>query len=225
MEIGVEDKARLLADHPEPWRLVTTAFESKLCIRDVAWEKDQRPIVPPMVRFLETPVTNSEYVYLTDIDYIILEEITPVHLEIMRENQARYSNIIRSRPGRPQLSGLHFTKRAAHYPLPDISDVRIRTMGDEELLYEIVRRKGTRLYKGDRRPQHGIHISPQRSAVPTISQSGERIPGWSIPAFAEQFHLFIASDLMTHLRPTLSTRIQRSLEEIEEVCAQVLSVS
>jgi hypothetical protein len=134
---------------------------------------------------------------------------------------AHYSG--RGENGRSGLGGLHFTERAAHYPLPYISDVPIRTMGDEALPYQIVRRKGVRLYRGDKRPEQGIHISPQRSLTPSIGPSGDRIPGWTALKFAEPFPKFMADDIMRKLRPTLSPRVENCLVQAEWVCAQVRS--
>jgi SAM-dependent methyltransferase len=77
-----------------------------------------------------------------------------------------YSNIVRDKSKR--LSGLHFTKYDAYYPLPDIADLVQSVYNDEELLYSIVERKGF-LYNNDkyyavkkRRPIHCLHLSLNR---------------------------------------------------------------
>lgn len=221
VEIGVEDFDRFLTDHGASWSLVTAAFPSRTCVRNVEWSRGGRRILPNTVRFLETPVTESDYVYICDVDYVILGEIAPAHLEIMRRRRAPYSNAVR--PGTRRLSGLHFTERAAHYPLPDPSHLPLWTMGDEEILYEIVKRKGIRLYGGEERPRHGIHISPQRSPFQTSGKGGRPVPGWGVWGFVDRFRAFADTHLMAELRPTLSARVEACLEEIEKICAFVLA--
>lgn len=218
VEIGVEDAARFSAEHAA-WSIVTARFPGRTCVREVAWTRKGRRLLPNTVRFLETPLTDSEYVYITDVDFVILKEIAPAHLEIMRRHQAPYSNVVRRSSRR--LTGLHFTERAAHYPLPDLSDIPLWSLGDEEVLYEIVKRKGVRMHRESDRPAHGIHISPRRPLFPTVDEEGKVTPGWGIWGYVDRFHTFAESELMLELRPSLSKRIEHCLGEIEKVWAYI----
>lgn len=219
VEIGVEDVDLFRADHGASWDLVTATFPARACVRAVAWEREGRPVLPNTVRFIETPVTESEYVYISDVDFVILEEIAPLHLEIMRRHEARYSNAVR--PGTKRLSGLHFTERAAHYPLPDPSELPLWATGDEEILYEIVKRKGLELHPNVERPRHGIHISPRRAPAVSTGPEGVAIPGWGIWNFVDRYRAFAEGELMKELRPTLSARVQGCLDTIDEACAEL----
>jgi hypothetical protein len=73
-----------------------------------------------------------------------------------------YSNIIRPTPPL-RLSGLHFTRSDAHYPLPEINDPAALRL-DEHLLYRQVVAKGLPLPSVEERlrPTHGIHFSLNR---------------------------------------------------------------
>ena len=121
-------------------------------------------VVPNSVRFLETPSVLTEFTYIGDIDILILEPVTVRHLEQMRKTGLPYSNVLRpSAP--PRLSGLHFTRTGARYPLPELGGVDPSNTGDEHLLYLQVEAMGLRLPDPEERfrPAHGIHFSLNRS--------------------------------------------------------------
>lgn len=87
-------------------------------------------------------MTCTEYVYIGDIDIIVLDStIVDQHLKLMAKTGLPYSNRARGGP-RAQLSGLHFTRYDAYYPVPDVSDIDITQEVDEALLYKIVQRRG-----------------------------------------------------------------------------------
>jgi hypothetical protein len=117
------------------------------------------------IRFVNEPKIKAEFVYIGDVDIMIMEDIASWHRPIF-EADLPYSNIIRE--GTKKLSGLHFTKYSSHYPLPEIADLIKSETNDEELLYKIVERKGL-LYGNEKyyaikngRPVHGLHMSLNR---------------------------------------------------------------
>ena len=144
--------------------------------------KDEVNLKPKMdnsIRFCINPVTTSEYVYIGDIDIMILEDILKVHAPIFGHGLT-YSNVIRT--GTKKLTGLHLTKSSSQYPLGPIDDLVEKIGNDEELLYAIMERKGL-LYSNDvsqplniGRPIHGIHLSLNR--LP-FSFHNERV-GWGL---------------------------------------------
>lgn len=207
VELGVRDPEAFEQRQPG-WTFVTELYPGRLLARPVSVDG----ALPHTVRFLETPVTPSEYVYLTDIDMIVLEAYVDIHLANMRKHGARYSNVVR--PGTDRLSGLHFCERAAQYPLPDTSDLQVGKMFDERVLYEIVRRKGLGFYESTYRPQHGIHISPQRQPLDTF-EDGRKIPGWGVNRWPDQYEAFSQTADFHALRPHLSESIRRVLDKIE----------
>ena len=166
---------------------------------------------PNTVRFLEEPTGRPEYVYIGDIDIIILDRnLREQHLRFMQRTGLPYSNALRPQD-KTRLSGLHFTRYDAMYPLPDISDVDVRHVNDERVLRTICERKGLPLNEVWFRPQHGIHASPNRPAMPTA----EIRMHWQIPRYAEAYREFTGSALMRTLRPMLSARIQWVLATID----------
>lgn len=124
------------------------------------------PVKPKMqnsYRFIIEPVLEAEYVYIGDIDIMILEDIYPFHSHVF-DKDLPYSNIIRK--GKKKLTGLHFAKYNEQYPLPEINDLVGSIENDEELLYRIMERKKM-IYSEEKyefivRYQHGIHMSFNR---------------------------------------------------------------
>lgn len=138
-----------------------------------------RPKIDNSLRFVTQPVSYAEYVYIGDIDIMIVEDIYSWHKPLF-ESGLPYSNIVRE--GTKRLTGLHFAKYNSFYPLPNTDDLVLNVANDEELLYLIVERKGL-LYKNELyceikrgRPIHGIHMSLNR--LP-FSFHEERV-GWGI---------------------------------------------
>jgi SAM-dependent methyltransferase len=138
-----------------------------------------RPHKENSIRFIIEPKMEAEFVYIGDVDIMIMEDIASWHSPIF-EAALPYSNIIRS--GTKRLSGLHFTRYKSHYPLPEIADLINSEINDEELLYKIVERKGL-LYPNEKfysiknnRPIHGLHMSLNR--LP-FSYNKERV-GWGM---------------------------------------------
>lgn len=149
----------------------------------------QKPSMDNSYRFIVEPLTNSEYVYIGDIDILILEDIYQSHSKVF-EAGLPYSNVIRK--GSKRLTGLHFTRRSSYYPLPRVDDLVEKISNDEALLYAICERKGI-LYDNSvyfalkkSRPVHGIHMSLNR--LP-FSYPRERA-GWEMTP--ESLKLFTA---------------------------------
>ena len=122
-----------------------------------------KPKMQNSYRFIIEPELQAEYVYIGDIDIMIVEEVFPIHSHVFEKNLP-YSNIVRK--GSKKLTGLHFAKYNEQYPLPETSDLVKSIENDEELLYEIMSRKGIiyspEVYQTIERPQHGIHMSLNR---------------------------------------------------------------
>ena len=121
------------------------------------------------VRFISQPTIKDEFVYISDVDMLIFVENFYLHLidDIYRRRSC-YSNVVR--PNSSQLTGLHFIKYDAYYPIPK---QQYYDINDEILLYNIVKSKGIKIdYKTQYRPQFGIHASPSRSSVSSLGNLG-----------------------------------------------------
>ena len=118
-------------------------------------------VSPNSLRFLTTPQQKTEYVYIGDIDIIILEEIMTPHIENMKQTGLPYSNI--KRPNKNALTGLHFSKWDAYYPIAAIHNKNLINL-DEQLLYELICDRGLQLPTEEHsfRPIHGYHLSLSR---------------------------------------------------------------
>lgn len=147
-------------------------------IRDTS-ELSVKPKMENAIRFIAEPKTDADYVYIGDVDIMILEDVYEWHKPIF-DAELPYSNVVRE--GQRRLTGLHFVRRERYYPLGDINDLVSIIANDEELLWHIVNRKGL-LYSNDvynairrGRPIHGIHMSLNR--LP-FSHHRERV-GWGM---------------------------------------------
>ena len=110
------------------------------------------------VRFISQPLIKNKYVYITDIDIIILVDNFYIYLiDDMIKRKSCYSNIARKNYNFKRLTGLHFFEYNKHYPIPLLKDY---TINDEKLLFNIVKLKGIKIDVNTTfRPIYGIHIS------------------------------------------------------------------
>jgi hypothetical protein len=120
------------------------------------------------IRYINNVTTKADYVYISDIDFVILDpNLVQTHLDRMKETGLPYCNGFREESR--ALTGLHFTKYDAYYPV-DYDGIDIVNLQDEQALYQMVRKRIGRIPMDFFRPVHGIHISPSRTIT------GE--PGW-----------------------------------------------
>lgn len=68
-------------------------LEECLPISDILLRKINTNIVPQKLRFLETPMYNSTYTYISDIDILICESILDFHKNNLIDNC--YHNVVR----------------------------------------------------------------------------------------------------------------------------------
>lgn len=172
-------------------------FPGRFLLRQskVVW--DDPGLKPHVIRFLEEPLLSSDFVYIGDIDILIFEDILDVHLELLEENKLPFSNIIRKGTeltAYPRLTGLHFARYSTMYPLPDVSDLDINNRNDENVLYEIMKRKGVMVPVSFRsRPICGIHVSMNRDAVGrySVNRGNNFLIGgtfnWGIKRYSSRF--------------------------------------
>ena len=161
---------------------------------------------PNSARFLETPKVLTEFTYIGDIDILVLEAVSDIHIERMDALGLPYSNQVRT--GRRALSGLHFTRSDAYYPV--VPPNGFGPHGDEALLYALVTARGWATPPEDvKRPGvHGYHMSPNRS--PLSPEAGSRSTvAWGLgrsEAHLEAYRALKQSDLWCALFPLLDVR-------------------
>ncbi|HEX8232799.1 MAG TPA: hypothetical protein VF559_05595 [Caulobacteraceae bacterium] len=218
-EAGVQDAAAFAAEHGPALDLIEQTFPDRFTWRAVPWKRpDGTRLRPHVVRFVTPPQNRAEYVFISDVDFVFLNpELIDQHFRIMGRLGLPYSNSIR--PGTRRMSGLHFTRWDALYPLPDLSGLDLHHANDEENLAAILERKGLPLQ--DRvweRPSPGVHISPSRDMNPS-DKDGRRIPGWSWQPFAAEHQAFWSREDAKALRPLLSDRLRAALAQLDEAVA------
>ena len=166
VEVCLEDPQAFEAANAEAVAILREAFGDRFMFREM---EVGTGIAPNSVRFLETPRVATEFTYIGDIDVLLLEPVTPLHTARMAESGLPYSNVLRA--GRKALSGLHFTRTDAYYPVERPANADLNR--DEELLYLLVVGRGlARPPEGVSRPMHGYHMSPNRAPVRREEQRG-----------------------------------------------------
>jgi hypothetical protein len=163
IEIILSDKARFLAENKAALTILANYFgEERLCLSQIPELLSKAKMPPHSVRFLFEPSVRTNYVYITDVDIILLEHnFLELYLQEMDQTSYDFANEVRPRTKR--LTGLHFTKWDAYYPVDAAFVPMAAALGDEELLYKIVSSRtvfNPGLLKF--RVVPGMHISPNR---------------------------------------------------------------
>jgi hypothetical protein len=200
IEFAVEDTERAKAEHAKSLAILNAYFPDRITLRSADFTKSK----PNTIRFITDPVNHCEYTYIGDIDIIVLDRVTPMHLGNMANTCLPFSNV--TRKNRPALTGLHFTRSDAYYPL--VLDPSWNLAGDdEELLYKIVAARGLPMPTNNFRPVHGIHMSMNRRPV---GRAGEA--GWDIGRREiEKFQSLRQSAMWSELAPTFHPRFTMML--------------
>ena len=161
VEVGVEDADVFRSENQQAFELLRSRYGPSMDVTTADFSVG----APHSARFLNESQMKREFLYIGDIDIFILQEIMPQHLKIMKGLNLPYSNIIRK--GRQALSGLHFTRTDAFYPIENI-DGKIVNF-DEAMLYQMILLKGHNLPPEDfqERPSHGFHMSLNRRPAGT----------------------------------------------------------
>lgn len=172
VEICLDDSEKYRDSNTEAVDVLLQNFgEGRFMLRDAERNAD---VSPNSVRFLETPREMTEFTYIGDIDILILEAVSRFHIERMKRFSFEYSNIKRSK--KDKLSGLHFTRSDAYYPVHIPTGTNLHL--DEALLYTMVVSRGHPLPPSDwSRPVHGYHLSPNRSPYASVLNDS-KIPPW-----------------------------------------------
>ena len=202
VEICVDDAEDFNCSHAQGFEILARHFgNDRFMVRDA---EKTLGVSPNSVRFLESPRIMTEFTYIGDIDILILESISSLHMARIEQSGIPYSNI--KRPGQDRLTGLHFTRSDAYYPVkppPDADRVL-----DEHLLYKMVLARGHPLPpKKWTRPIHGYHISPNRSPLRRIVD-GKQTPHWAIgnPAHVEAYQSLQKQAIWKSIYPCFDRR-------------------
>jgi len=192
VEVVVEDLSYFLSHHSDGIKQLDKMFESCFEIRESSLTEKYANCTPNVKRFIEPPLNEAKYVYIGDIDLLILENITSVHEQIIQDNNLEFSNIVRQPivHGKPRLSGLHFCEFKKMFPLPNIDDLDLLSLNDEHVLFEIMARKGYTIpHSFKLRPECGVHVSLSRSPLGNYSHTKAKTikygknPRWSLNGY------------------------------------------
>lgn len=205
IEICVEDDIRYKTEQEKTLKYLYDKFGDQILIRT-----SEYPNTPATARFISDVVSETEYVYISDIDFIILKgDIVEKHVTHMKETGLPYSNMVRGDTKR--MTGVHFTRRDSYYPVDRMPRILAlaKKLSDEEILYYVVLSKNLPLPKDDFRPLFGIHMSPNRHATDKL--------GWSINGYREEWKVFRETEEFKFLYPFFSGRIKNCIDLIDYI--------
>jgi hypothetical protein len=181
--------------------------------------------LPHSLRFIVQPQSYARYVYIGDVDILLLEsDILRSHLIKIKMNGLDFSNIVR--PGTKRLTGLHFIAYDKMFPARIESDINLSTTNDEELLYMLMDAKGFKMPSccPAARPMHGLHISFfSRPLLPTLT-TRDRLadfPSWGDRAFVGKYlevrYTGAIADFMSNIRDN-NARLRQLVQIIDLYC-------
>jgi hypothetical protein len=232
VEIILEDAEDFHKKYKDGISLLNEIFPERALFRQSASIQNGLKCKPHVVRFLEEPLTSAEYIYIGDIDILILENVYETHTHYIKENNIPFSNIIRTGTEStkfPRLTGLHFCKMEKMYPLPDISDININERNDENVLYEIMRRKGIMVPTSFRnRPMCGIHVSLNRDSIGrySVNRGDQFLVGetfnWGITKYKDIFLKILSESSFNKIFFQFSLEYRALLMVIESVAKDEL---
>ena len=185
VEIGVENGMRFKRKYKPVIEFYERRFPGRVKFTGVKFERwgllGKEKIVPNTVRFVTQPTLKADYLYIGDADIFITEEITSQHLANIEKYGLDFSNVVRT--GKRRLTGLHFIEYDKMYPLPSLRGLNIKKKNDEEVLYEMMDRKGYKMPPPEAqfRPAHGLHISMYSSAPFEFVEGPDKVidfPAW-----------------------------------------------
>ena len=125
-----------------------------------------------LLRFVEEPSEDYDYVYIGDIDIFILEDVLPFHIKRLPITGIVYDNVIRPN-NKNYLSGLQFCTRE-YFKLTKKAREKYAKESNlkecnERTLLKIVNESGLKSYLAKdtneftkARPVHGVHVSLNR---------------------------------------------------------------
>lgn len=168
VEIGVENGSRFKRKYKHVIEFYEQNFPNRVKFSPTSFYKwgllGRTKIVPNTVRFVTKPSLKADYLYIGDSDIFITEEITSQHVKNINDNGLDFSNMVRG--SKRRLTGLHFIEYDKMYPLPSLLGLRLGKKNDEEILFELMARKGYKMpsQEVNFRPAHGLHISMYSSS-------------------------------------------------------------
>ena len=179
IEIALEDKDLFYKKYSHLIEYYEKNYTNKVLFTQI----DKKVIQYPAgtIRFITQPKSKAKYVYIGDIDIIVLHNICTLHIPNIEKNALDFSNI--KRIGQNKLSGLHFIEYEKMYPVEKIKK-KLKHINDEELLYILMKNKGYKIpdeNKNKYRPLCGIHISYfSRPPLKTLTTKDEEttFPSW-----------------------------------------------
>jgi hypothetical protein len=177
----------------------------------------------PYMRFLTTPITRAPHVYIGDVDIFVLDgDITAQHLRQMKDTKLPYSNKLR--PSKTRLSGLHFTKWDAYYPVEHLPLSVLKGAHSDEIVLRLLVESRHPLPTHNFRPVHGIHMSLSRKDV--IRDAGRNSIAWMTAREAKsrwsQYQRATSqSSSWQTLKPLLDPGYLTLLKRLEDACVNL----
>lgn len=212
-EVRLESPERFAVGNAQALDLLSRRFPGRFALSGLT---PMPGVHVSTLRFLETPQQETEFVYIGDIDILILEEVAPAHIAHMERAGLPYSNV--RRPNAPRLTGLHFTRWDAYYPPVELT-AEGRRAGDEAVLHSLVKQRGLALPDpaDTFRPDHGYHLSITRNTAGGLPPWG----GLRSEQLVANYLALTMSPWWQELAPLFDVRYRQLLSMLDIVLAHL----
>lgn len=223
IEIFLSNREQYENDYQEELLLLKSFGITNFVLTQSLYENK---VLPNTVRFIQKPQSSAEYVYITDLDILTLDNVLDKCLDLMESNKIPYVNVVRTGSVCPRLTGLHFCPYNIYYDDHHIdpynylisnnifsaSDLAIAN--DEHVLYKYMESRNL-LIREDYsiRPQFGIHVSLNR-----LPEANSDYLGWGILAYKKEFLHFVKKDSSILFFGKCNHFIRYLIFIIESVC-------
>ena len=181
VEIGLQDYDYFYSIYKDIIEYYKKKYNDKIYYHNVKFYDN---VMPNSIRFISKPHYKTKYVYIGDIDILILEDIFNFHYNNIKHNKLDFSN--HKRININYLTGLHFIEYDKMYPITIPENINIYEISDEELLYYMMVNKKYKITNitNTNRPIHGYHVSyfsrPPLRTITTKDTLAKSVPAWTI---------------------------------------------
>lgn len=191
-------------------------------------------IPPNSLRFIVRPVARAKYIYIGDVDILILEDnVVDIHTSYMRDTKLDFSNV--RRKDENKLTGLHFMEYDKYYPIVVPDGLNLADCNDEALLFILMQSKNYSMPTVSDlryRPVHGLHISLfSRPPLPTLTTQDRmgNTPSWfgqseDTPHFIKKYFSIRYTQPVTTFMSTIRDEdiaLRRIVQFIDMFCCYV----
>lgn len=211
VEIAVDNADKFNEIYYEKLRVLYFYGYRNFLIRQIDDFKD-RVFTNNTKRFLMAPERRADVYYIGDVDIFIFDDcIEQFHKLQMMRNSVCYSNVVR--PGTDRLTGLHACTDEWYFKTTYLRNTLLTDFGnDEKGLYDLAMVFGKPEFftRGNIRPVHGLHLSPNRTIDSEVN--------WNVSEYGDKMRSLENSELWRMVSDSFDVKYLLLIEEVIKWC-------